>query len=245
MFLPIHPGNVQASANAMLFHRGSAAMVFDTYVAAANGDPSGLWLISVVAPYIFPTIANWGDNASKAVSADYDPRRNYARELVPPDAIMGAPLGRFLWGVGNRWPIQHIPERYRRMQFSDVETFVLNGSLDFSTPAENTTRDLMPYLRNGTHVVLAEMGHIGDLWFVQPVTTMQLLTSFLETGVPDTTAYRYVPMDFNVRWGYPLLAKLTIGGGVFVVLLLGGGVWWTVRFIRRRRRKKASGGVEG
>ncbi len=77
LFLPIHPGNVKVSAHAMLFHRESAAKVFDTYVAAANGDASGLWLISVVAPFIFPNVVNWGENASKAVSADYVPGHDY------------------------------------------------------------------------------------------------------------------------------------------------------------------------
>jgi hypothetical protein len=57
LFLPIHPGNVKA-----------AAMVFDKYRAAANGDPSGLWLASLVACFVFPEVVNWGDNASKAVS---------------------------------------------------------------------------------------------------------------------------------------------------------------------------------
>lgn len=240
LLLPIHPGNVKASAHAMLFHRDSAAMVFDAYVAAANGDPSGLWMISVVAPFIFPEIVNWGDNASKAVSAEYNPARAYARELAPDDAVFGAPLGRFLWGPSDRWPIAPIPAFYRRMQPSDVETLVLNGNVDFSTPAENTERDLMPHLRNGTHVVLAEMGHIGDLWTVQPATTHRILTSFLETGVADTSSYRYVPMDFSVRWGYPLLAKLTLAFGALTILLLLGLIWLAARFVRRRRRRRKS-----
>ena len=235
LFFSIHPGNVKASAHAMLFHRSSAAMVFDAYVAAANGDASGLWMISVVAPFIFPNIVNWGDNASKAVSADYDPARDYARDLVPDDAVFGAPLGRFLWGPGARWPIRPIPEAYRRLQPSAVETLILNGNVDFSTPAENTTRALLPSLSNSTHIVLAEMGHIGDLWGVQPATTHRILTSFLETGVADTTGYRYVPMSFTVGLGYPLMAKLLLGGVVLVLLFLGWLTWWTVRLVRRRR----------
>ena len=235
LFFPIHPGNVKASAHAMLFHRESAAMVFDTYVAAANGDASGLWLISFVGAFIFPEIVNWGDNASKAVSADYDPSRDYARELAPDDAIFGAPLGRFLWGPGDRWPIEPIPEFYRRMQPSDVETLVLNGNVDLSTPAENTERDLMPHLTSGTHIVLAERGHIGDLWTVQPATTERILTSFLETGMADTASYRYEPMDFSVSWGYPLLAKLTLAGGTLAFFLFLGLIWWTVRVVKRRR----------
>lgn len=239
LFLPIHPGNVKASAFAMLFDRASAARVFDTYVAAADGDPSGLWLISFVAPYIFPEIVNWGDNASKAVSADYTPEVNDADTFMPEDAVMGAPLGRFLWGPGDRWPIEPIPEAYRRMQPSDVETLILSGSLDLSTPPENAALDLLPYLPNGRQVVFAEMGHIGDLWTLQPETTRRLLTSFLETGVPDMSDYRYEPMDFSVRWGFPLLAKLILAGSLLVLVLMGGLTWFTVRFVRRRRRRPA------
>ncbi len=91
------------------------------------------------------------------------------------------------------------------------------------------------HLPNGTHVVLAEMGHIGDLWTVQPAATHRLLTSFLETGVADSSGVRYVPMDFGVQWGFPVLAKLTVAGGGVALLLLAGLIWWTIRFIRRRR----------
>jgi hypothetical protein len=68
LFLPIHPGNDKAAAFSVLSERVTAAMVFDTYCAAANGDPSGLWLASLVARFVFPEVVNWGDNASKAVS---------------------------------------------------------------------------------------------------------------------------------------------------------------------------------
>ena len=79
------------------------------------------------------------------------------------------------------------------------------------------------------------MGHIGDLWGVQPATTHRLLTSFLETGLADTTGYRYVPMNFSVSMGYPLMAKLLLGGGALAVLFLAWLTWWTVRSVRRRR----------
>ncbi len=237
LFMPIHSGSVKASAFAMLFERSSAAMVFDTYMAASNGDPSGLWLISMVAPYIFPEIVNWGDNASKAVSADYDPTRDYARELMPEHAIMGAPLGRFLWGPGGRWPIKPIPDEYRRLQSSDVETLILSGNVDLSTPSENATRDLLPNLVNGRQIVLSEMGHIGDLWTLQPEATHRIVTSFLETGIPDTTTVQYVPMDFEVKWGYPLLAKLLLAGIVLIVLIIGVGIWFVIRLFRRRKSR--------
>jgi pimeloyl-ACP methyl ester carboxylesterase len=239
LFLPIHAGNVKASAFAMLFHRQSAAKVFDTYVSAANGDPSGLWLISLVGHYIFPEVVNWGENASKAVSAEFDPSRDYAGELMPDGAVMGAPLGKFLWGPGDRWPIEPIAARYRAMQTSVVETLILSGSVDFSTPPVNVTERLMPYLPNGRHLVLEEMGHIVDLWYLEPAATHRIVTTFLATGVPDTSLATYVPMDFEVRWGYPLLAKLVVGGTMLAGLVLLGAGWMGVRFVRGRIRRRA------
>ncbi|MEE9170860.1 MAG: alpha/beta fold hydrolase [bacterium] len=243
LFFPIYPGNIQAAAFAGLANdRANAATVLDTYCAAANGDASGLWLVSFVGHYIFPNIANWGDNASKAVSADFDSTRDYANEMVPEDAILGAPLGRFLWAPAQlfHWPIQLMPEKYRQSQHSDVETLILSGSLDFSTPAENATNDLLPYLSNGKQFIMAEFGHVGDIWNLQPQTTQRILTSFFETGEPDTSLYHYEPMDFQVTWGFPLLAKLLLGGALFLIALVGVSVWLTLRFTKRRLATKKS-----
>src|SRR3712207_6294302 len=123
--------------------------------------------------------------------------------MVPQDAVMGAPLGRFLWGPAERWPIEPMPEEYRRLRNSRVETLILSGNLDFTTPAQNAREVLLPHLPNGRQVVVSEMGQIGDLWEVQPAATRRLLTSFLDTGVVDDSLYSYEPMDFDVRWGYP------------------------------------------
>ncbi|NIM18798.1 MAG: alpha/beta fold hydrolase [Candidatus Latescibacteria bacterium] len=235
LFLPIYPGNVKAAAFAVLSERKTAKIVFDAYCAAARGDPSGLWLASFAARYIFPEIVNWGDNASKAVSADFDPSRDYANEMIPEDAVMGAPLGRFLWGPGGHWPIDPIPEEYRRLRRCDVETLILSGTLDFTTPAVNAQNDLLPYLPNGRQIVMAEFGHLTDIWTLQPSTTYRILTSFLETGVPDVSTLTYEPMDFEVRWGYPRIAKLIIAGVLLSVLIVAVLIWQMLRVVRRRR----------
>jgi pimeloyl-ACP methyl ester carboxylesterase len=235
LFMPIHPGNVRASAHAMIFNRETAAKVFDAYVAAANGDASGLWLISVVAPYIFPEVVNWGENASKAMSADYQPGRDYYSELDPPGAIFGAPLGSFLWSPVEKWPVEPMDDIYRRADTSEVPTLLVSGNLDLSTPAENVANGLLPYLPNGLQVVLREQGHVGDLWGEDPEGMYRLTSSFLETGVADTTHLEYVPMDFSVSWGFPTLAKLIVAGVAFGVLLLVVLIW----FLIKRRRKRS------
>jgi pimeloyl-ACP methyl ester carboxylesterase len=40
-----------------------------------------------------------------------------------------------------------------------VETLVINGELDFSTPPQVTTKELLPYLPNVQEVVLPGIGH--------------------------------------------------------------------------------------
>lgn len=233
LFLPIYPGSVQTAAFALLAERDGAARVFDAYVAAFNGDASGLWLMSFSAPYIFPEIVNWGDSASKAVSADYEPGRDYAREQVPPHAILGAPLGRFMWGPAHRWPMERIPEKYRRVRPTDTEILILSGSLDPTTPAENAAQDLLPYLPNARQIVVSEMGHLNDIWRLQPHATAELIRSFFEAGQADDSLFEYEPMDFRVEWGFPLLAKLILAGGFLGTVVLVFLLWVFVRFLRR------------
>jgi hypothetical protein len=104
-----------------------------------------------------------------------------------------------------------LPPEFDQPHPSEVETLLVSGSNDFSTPAEFAANDLLPSLKNGRQVILSEMGHVGDVWGVQPEGTERLLTSFYDTGVADDSLYTYAPMDFNVRFGFPLLAKLAVG----------------------------------
>lgn len=238
LFFPIHEGTVKSSVFSFLFHRETAAQAFDAYVAAAEGDPSGLWLISAVSAYIYPDVVNWGDNASKAVSADYEPGRDYIAELMPDDAVLGAPLGKFLWAPAQKgaWPITPIGAQYRQAQPCSVQTLFLNGSLDFSTPAENTERELLPLFPNGRHVVFAEMGHINDLWRVQPDRAKRLLVTFLEEGRVMDHPAAPARMDFQVSLGLPAIAKLVVGGAALVLVLLALAFILLLRRFRRRVR---------
>lgn len=241
LFFPIHEGTVKASVNAFLFHKETAAQAFDAYCAAAKGDASGLWLFSFIGGRIFPDIVNWGDNASKAVSVDFDSTRDYIHELNPPDALIGSPLGAFLWAPAQarRWPVASVDPWFRMPQRCSVSTLFLSGSLDFSTPAENVERSFMPNFPNGHHIVLSEAGHIIDLWRSQPAATYKLLTTFLEAGELDTSLVQYTPASFEVSWGFPVLAKFLIGA---IIILLAAVLWgiWTI--VARWRRKRGSGG---
>jgi pimeloyl-ACP methyl ester carboxylesterase len=235
LIFPINPGKVRVVTFALLFQRKSAAMVFDAFVAAEHGDASGLALMSLAYDYVVPTLGVWGDLASKAVSADYDSTRNYRIDMDPPDMPLGAPMSEIAWGTmsGERWPTGLLPEEYRNLRQSDVETLLLSGSIDFSTPAEYATRELLPYLKNGKQVVLSEYGHVDDVLHLNAENAKLLLTSFYETGVPNTSLNTYVPMDFGVSWGFPRIAKVIIGAVLVLAFGFMALVVWLIRLYRR------------
>lgn len=248
LFFSIDPGKVRVVTFALLFHRGSAAMVFDAYIAAEQGDPSGLALMSLAYDFVLPSMMTWGDLASKAVSADFDSARDYSPEMDPSDLPLGSPMGKLLWGPlrYGKWPMERLPEKLRKPRESGVETLLLSGSVDFSTPAENATNDLLPYLKNGKQVILSECGHVDDLWYANGENTKFILTSFYKTGVPNTSMNSYMPMDFSVSWGFPTIAKVAVG----VVFIVGMGlvtvlVWFIRRYRRRRTPEMISNGTNG
>ncbi len=232
LFFRIDPGKVKLITFALLYHRNTAAQVFNTYLAAEGGDPSGLALMSLAYDFMFPSMITWGDLVSKAASADLDKTRNYATEMDPPGSIIGAPFSKLLWSVSD-WPTAPIPEEYRKVHQTDVETLLLSGNIDFATPAQFATKDLLPSLNNGKQIILKEMGHTLDIWTVQRSAIIRLLTSFYDTGVADESLIKYSPMDFHVSMGFPVLAKV----GLIASIVSVAGLVFLLRFIVIRTRR--------
>lgn len=230
LFIPVDPGKVKLVTFSQLFDRGTAAIIFDAYLAAEAGDPSGLALMSVLSDLVIPTGYTWGDFFAKGISADYDTSRDYASKMNPPESILGSPISLLVFDrVPGNWPTNAIPAELRQVHPSDVETLLVSGSVDFSTPAEFAADELLPYLANGKQVVLAEMGHVNDLGRLQPEATARLLTSFYDTGVADDSLYTYAPMDFGVPLGFPALAKIVLGIGLLLIAVVGMVIWFIVR----------------
>jgi pimeloyl-ACP methyl ester carboxylesterase len=235
LFFTIDPGKVRCVSFVMLFQRKTAAIVFDAYIAADQGDPSGLALMSLAGDLVLPNLFTWGDFFAKG-STDYDAARNYAAELDPPDSILGSPVALLFFGAfsgSGDWPIQLLPAELRQVQPSAVETLLVSGSFDVSTPAETATQDLLPALSHGKQVILSEMGHAADLMSLQPQAYERLLTSFYDTGVADDSLYTYLPMDFNVSLGFPAVAKIMLGTTSLVISVLAVLVWLIIRRVRR------------
>jgi hypothetical protein len=232
LFLPIDPGLVKVVTFQLLYSCSTAPMAFDAYLAAEQGDPSGLALMSLLG--LSPTGVTMGAFFSKAYSADYDPSRDYAADMDPPGSIIGSPYALGLWSTAWAWPVRLMPAELRQAHPSDVETLIISGSIDVAAPAERATEELLPYLSHGQQVILAERSH-GDLpAFDQPQATERLVTSFLDTGVADNSLYTYAPIDFQVSWGYPALAKIGLGIVLLIIALVVGGIWFTVRRVKRR-----------
>ena len=235
LFLPIDPGKVKIVAFAMLYHRTTAPIIFDAYLSADKGDASGLALMSLAYDYILPRMMTWGEFFAIGSSADYEAGRDYRTELTKPDAILGAPMALLIWGSADGWPITPMAAEYRQVHPSEVETLLISGSVDFSTPAQFARDELLPSLRNGKQVILAEQGHVGDFWAFQPAAAERLLTSFYDTGNGDDSLYITLPMDFKPAMSFPLLAKILMGTGILLLIGLWGIIWGITQGIRRRK----------
>lgn len=237
LLFPISTGKVKVVSFALLFQRNTAAMVFDAYVAAVHGDPSGLALMSMAYDFVVPSMMNWGDLASKAVSADFDSTRNYSKDMDPADLPLGSPMSKILWGPLSygRWPTALLPGEFRKVRQCDVQTLLLSGSVDFSTPPEFAAKEMLPYLTNGKQIILSECGHVNDMWYANTQNMRLILTSFFDTGMPNTSLNSYIPMYFSVAWGFPTIAKLALAAIVLVGISLAGVFVWLIRRHRRRR----------
>jgi hypothetical protein len=106
---------------------------------------------------------------------------------------------------------------------------MLSGTLDVSTPAQNARNQLLPLLENGEQVVLADFGHTGDLIYLQSEATQHLLATFFATGEVDASLYQPNTVSFKPNWGFPLIAKLLLGGAALALIV----VFFLLRFFSR------------
>jgi pimeloyl-ACP methyl ester carboxylesterase len=223
-----------------LYSTDGAASTFDIWLAAADGDYSGMAMVSAAMSFMLPTDFAWGESASKALSADYDfdPTADYVAEVTPGPYLIGSPGSTMGWAAAGSWPAHKIPDEYRTAQPSSVGTLMLSGTLDVSTPAQNARNQLLPLLENGEQVVLSEFAHTGDLYYLQPEATRHLLTTFFATGEVDASLYEPNRVNFKPEWGFPLLAKLAVGGAVLaliIAVLLLRFVYVLLKRVRKRR----------
>jgi len=221
--LPIRPGNVLTGtflgltdSTAVLSPLGGP-MTLDSWIAAAHGDPSGFWLLSLLTNMSLPQSFVWGEFASIGM-ADAQPVDRYFSSGADRGSIIGNPLGTFLWGAGglaHAWPANPSEYQYTKVPNSSVPTLLIGGTLDFETPAQNATKELLPHLSSGHQVILSGLGHSEDFWYYEPKASTQLLTSFFATGQIDTSRYTPNVVNFTTPVTQAAIAKDSSGYGRF------------------------------
>jgi pimeloyl-ACP methyl ester carboxylesterase len=244
LFIPIDEDAIKLLTPVMFFESiqptdvplyGPATV--DIWLAAAGGDASGMALASMSRSLFLPNLWTWGEGLSLAASVDdyHDPARDYRGEFEMPDTILGSPVSLMLWSLAREWPTHPIPQAYLQVQPTDVETLLISGSIDFSTPPQYATEELLPYLSNGQQVILKDLGHTSSFWSSQPEARVHMLNTFFDTGQVDASLYTYQPLDFDVGLGWPALAKLLLAVVALVPILLLVLAWWIIRWAKRRK----------
>ncbi|MGJ6966614.1 alpha/beta fold hydrolase [Streptosporangium sp. G11] len=241
--LAIKSGNVRAATliglvNSTRFAAPlNAPAMLDAWLAAADGDPSGLWAISLLADLTIPTSFVWGESAATTM-IDAAPVDRYYAGGGDPGSILGNAGADLLWaggGLTKAWPSSPDTRGYQRTRPTDVETLLISGTVDFTTPAEPATRELLPALPNGHQVILAELGHTTDFWRYQPEANRRLLTAFFDHGRVDTSGYTTHKVDFQAgALSMPNIAKILAGVLTGLTLAAAALLAGMTRRVRRR-----------
>ena len=235
LLFPINAGLVKVATYDSLESTTEAAKTIDLWLAAAEGDPSGMAVLTFIGPLLSAGPSIWGHNAAlRASLGQFDPARDYRAELNPPDSIMGSPVSTAAYAGYSGWPASLIPEEYRQVQPSDVETLLVSGSIDFDTPMQFARNELLPSLRNGQHIVVSESGH-AEFLALQPEASERLLTRFYDNGLADDSLFTYQPVNFHVGIGYPAMAKLGLAAIVLILVIVVAVIWFILRRVRRYR----------
>jgi len=234
LFFNIDPDSVRFGAHFMFFSNPNMTPVLDAYLAAGEGDPSGLAMINLLIK-IIPLAPVFGDQFAKGGSADLD-RYQGLESVSLGDTVMGAPLAEFTWPLASDWPIELIPQDLREFQETDVEMLLVNGTIDFSTPPTSLD-EAKPYFHNAQMVLLPEFSHESDLRNLQPAAFERMVTSYYNTGTADTSIFVYQPLSFQPKMSFVVLAKVLVAAMIALPALI---VWGVVAVVRRVRRRRAA-----
>jgi pimeloyl-ACP methyl ester carboxylesterase len=244
-FLPIKPGNALVGTFLGLTNATSAASelsgpnTLNSWISAGHGDPSGLWFLSLMSGIVLPQSFVWGEFASIGMATAQPVERSFSSGAGG-GQIIGNPFAEFLWGGGglvHAWPANPGEYQYTSVQNSNVPTLLIGGTLDFQTPAQNATTELLPHLPNGHQVILSGLGHTTDFWTYEPSASRQLLTTFFNTGRVDTSRYTANVVTFATKT-QPKIAKDIFWAMVGFAAL---AVLWLLWVALRVRRHGAAG----
>jgi pimeloyl-ACP methyl ester carboxylesterase len=245
LFLPIKQSNVRIASFYGLMESTSEAapisapMTINSWLSAEQGDASGFWLQSLLADFAFPTRFVWGQLAAAGRVDAGAARRAFSSREHQSDSILGTPGTDFIWGGGtlaDAWPVNANENEYDHVRTSNVSTLLIGGSLDFTTPPQVATKELLPSLPNGHQVVLAGLGHSGSFWTQQPKAGSHLINGFFDGGRIDASQYAPIAVDFTPEVTQTALGKGIAGTMVGLALLAVFSLLWMARRVHRRGR---------
>ena len=117
-----------------------------------------------------------------------------------------------------------------------METLLVGGELDFSTPPQIMTKELLPSLPNGQQVVLPGIGHTGTFFAVQPQASSRLINTYFDTGKVDTSLYQTQSVDFTPASSFGTMAKVFLGLAVALATLTVLSLLWMAWWVHKRGR---------
>jgi pimeloyl-ACP methyl ester carboxylesterase len=242
-FLPIKKGNVRIASFYGLMESSSEAaplsapITLSTLLSADHGDASGFWFQSLLADFAFPTSFVWGQMAAAGRADAASVKRHFSSGGHRSDSVLGDPGTRFIWGGGalaDAWPANASEKQYNRVRTSKVNTLLIGGALDFATPPQIATKELLPYLPNGHQVVLAGIGHTTSFWTQQPKAGSHLIKTFFDSGRVDDSLYKPTTVDFTPDVTQTALGKGIGGGMVGFALITVLSLLWMARRVHKR-----------
>ncbi len=233
LFFKIDPDTVRLGTHFAFMSNLMMPMVFEAYLAAGEGDPSGLAMANLYVPMQPIDQQVFGDQSNKAGTLDRD-KYEGIESVSLGDSIMGGPLSELFWPMAVDWPIQLIPKDLREFQETDVEMLLINGTLDFATPPTALDK-ARPYFHKAQMVLLPEFSHTGDVQSLQPQAFQRLITSYYDTGVADSSLFVYQPLSFEPGMSLVKMARLLVAAMLILPALIVLGFVLVVRHIRQRR----------
>jgi pimeloyl-ACP methyl ester carboxylesterase len=244
-FLPIKDANVRIVSFWALFETTPKAapatgpILIDTWVSAAEGDPSGLWFTSAYGDLFFPYMFVWGEYLAVGMADAQAARDYFASDAQEPSSSLAYTATAFIWGGGlgaDVWPAPKEVGEYTRVQTSELETLLIGGDLDFSTPPQIAAKELLPNLPKGHQVVLPGFGHSASFWNDQPEAGTRMINTFFDSGQVDHSLYTPQGVDFTPAQTHTALAKTLAGVMIGLALLTVVSLLWMARWVHKRGR---------
>src|SRR6266513_1071642 len=155
------------------------------------------------------------------------------------DSILGNPGTDFIWGGGElarAWPANANENAFDRVRTSKVNTLLIGGSLDFATPPQIATKELLPYLPNGHQVVLVGLGHTTSFWTEQQEAGRHLINTCFDSRRLDDSLNTPINADFTPEVTQTALGKGLAGAMVGLALLTVLSLLWMAWRVHKRGR---------